>query len=465
MWKCRRCEKPVFFAERKQSMGYDWHPECLRCDECGKRLNPGQHAEHKGSPYCHVPCYGALFGPHLFGHGTHVEAHVSFGRRDSAPESPRQPDQELLARQLRAYNQYHESSRTQIHSRERNGRLILDGVLKLYWGVNKLLQFKEDDDQRPIVRKRHSQWIQPTRSEAVDSGSDSESGSRPATPAPSPARGPPRSQSVTPHALSQLTYPPVDTDSGHGTQTQTETDAETGAEVEVNGHRAAEEGVEKGQLESAEVENSDKEPPPPPPGPPPRVDSSPTDESTTEPPLRAPAKSRVIRRRPGRRMNKAKVKRRCSINGHYYNRETSVFTPPHGSALSVWVTSLVTCREMIDMVLDKYRVEDRADNFALYIVWDSGERRRLRSDEYPLLTRIASGPSEAAARLFVMDRETTAEIRSDVAQYINLTDVECTAILQKYREEEERHIQHIKDKFAEMRERIKARMRDLKVQL
>lgn len=32
-------------AERKQSLGYDWHPECLRCEECGKRLNPGQHAE------------------------------------------------------------------------------------------------------------------------------------------------------------------------------------------------------------------------------------------------------------------------------------------------------------------------------------------------------------------------------------------------------------------------------------
>lgn len=28
-----------------QSLGYDWHPECLRCEECSKRLNPGQHAE------------------------------------------------------------------------------------------------------------------------------------------------------------------------------------------------------------------------------------------------------------------------------------------------------------------------------------------------------------------------------------------------------------------------------------
>jgi len=35
----------VYLAERMQSLGYDWHPECLRCEECSKRLNPGQHAE------------------------------------------------------------------------------------------------------------------------------------------------------------------------------------------------------------------------------------------------------------------------------------------------------------------------------------------------------------------------------------------------------------------------------------
>jgi hypothetical protein len=32
-------------AERRQSIGFDWHPWCLKCEECGKRLNPGQHAE------------------------------------------------------------------------------------------------------------------------------------------------------------------------------------------------------------------------------------------------------------------------------------------------------------------------------------------------------------------------------------------------------------------------------------
>ena len=32
-------------AERKTSLGRDWHPNCLRCKECARVLTPGQHAE------------------------------------------------------------------------------------------------------------------------------------------------------------------------------------------------------------------------------------------------------------------------------------------------------------------------------------------------------------------------------------------------------------------------------------
>ncbi|CAG2066629.1 unnamed protein product [Timema podura] len=53
----------VFLAERKTSLGKDWHSACLRCEKCNKTLTPGQHAEHEGKPYCHNPCYSALFGP------------------------------------------------------------------------------------------------------------------------------------------------------------------------------------------------------------------------------------------------------------------------------------------------------------------------------------------------------------------------------------------------------------------
>lgn len=50
-------------AERKTSLGKDWHSACLRCEKCNKTLVPGGHAEHEGKPYCDKPCYSHLFGP------------------------------------------------------------------------------------------------------------------------------------------------------------------------------------------------------------------------------------------------------------------------------------------------------------------------------------------------------------------------------------------------------------------
>lgn len=65
--------------------------------------------------------------------------------------------------------------------------------------------------------------------------------------------------------------------------------------------------------------------------------------------LRKPPKngSTAIKRRSGNRRSRMKLKRRCSINGHFYNRETSFFTPPRGSQMNVWVTSLTNTKEVM----------------------------------------------------------------------------------------------------------------------
>ncbi|XP_072051639.1 cysteine-rich protein 1-like [Amphiura filiformis] len=59
---CPSCKKVVYFAERKTSLGKDWHRACLKCMACNKTLNPGAHSEHNSEPYCN-PCYKKNFGP------------------------------------------------------------------------------------------------------------------------------------------------------------------------------------------------------------------------------------------------------------------------------------------------------------------------------------------------------------------------------------------------------------------
>lgn len=182
--------------------------------------------------------------------------------------------------------------------------------------------------------------------------------------------------------------------------------------------------------------------------------------------LRKKTGSTAIKRRTGKRRSRTKLKRRCSINGHFYDRETSFFTPPYGSQTSVYVTSLVNTQEVINQMLEKYKVDSDPRNFALFVVRDNGgkrinillnrifsriyllfiEQKKLKEDDYPLLTRILLGPHEDIARLFLMDSNTTPEVSSEVAQFLNLSVAELKAILSQYGTQEEREISRIKEK-------------------
>ncbi|XP_064551173.1 serine-rich adhesin for platelets [Drosophila montana] len=838
MWKCHKCGKPVYFAERKQSLGYDWHPECLRCEECGKRLNPGQHAEHKGVPYCHVPCYGALFGPQLFGHGTRVESHKSYGVKGAQKPVAAQANGPALPRdhlesKLKVYNQFYDNKSLEIRSREVNNRLVLEGPLRVFWGVQGVIHLKEDDDQRTfIVRKRNScrtskaadescsdkeneasdsvapptttasemdplsTDISLSESMTFDSCSLNEISELPTTPEDASANTTGSGQLVNgqPNAhnddeditstdssstligsgteaitastscvsstlpskldnLEKLEWDDIDdllqverrhsekdkiygtmpvklpssssqsssesspskscTDSTSSTNTQnnqinsassptTTTNTTTSSSSDnfmtatgslttntntqntttvstsnttledyktsedatlkpmdfedfkrsvhqdyVNGansfqepnddtlkrnqpidpsrindslkfygensamsksfncehalrsidptlindtmhlrssvdssrssqrqyalqksgsafastapsreqHKPYEQGrqlFEKGinrsksgpscfvysdsdddddatlrphrlatvrrsdvprryiQIQmncypkeggrgaaNAGAGGSENESS--------RADASSvlsgavagdeltqTDELYTATAgrdaadgtetaaneaglhvnedgvvLRRPPRTgaAAIKRRSGNRRSRTKLKRRCSINGHFYNRETSFFTPPYGSQMSVWVSSLLTTQEVINLVLEKYKVDSAAENFSLFIVRDNGEQKRLKDNEYPLITRITLGPHEDVARLFLVDARKTDEISNEVAQFLNLSLPECRAILDQYDQELAREVVKVKERYAELRRRIVTRMESLKVHL
>uniref|UniRef100_A0A0A1XAW4 Ras association domain-containing protein 2 n=2 Tax=Zeugodacus cucurbitae TaxID=28588 RepID=A0A0A1XAW4_ZEUCU len=133
--------------------------------------------------------------------------------------------------------------------------------------------------------------------------------------------------------------------------------------------------------------------------------------------------------------------------------------------MSVWVTSLVTTNDVINLLLEKYKVDSAVENFSLFIIRDNGEQKRLKETDYPLLTRVMMGPHEDVARLYLVDAKKTDEISNEVAQFINLSLPECRAILERYDDELEREVTKVRDRYAELRRRIINRMESLKVHL
>ncbi|XP_060878792.1 ras association domain-containing protein 4 isoform X1 [Metopolophium dirhodum] len=470
MWKCHKCGKPVYFAERMQSLGYDWHPECLRCEECSKRLNPGQHAEHKGVPYCHVPCYGVLFGPQLYGHGTRVESHTSFGRVENKYPFGPNVERSELDEKLKMYNKYYEGRSGEIRSREVNGRPILEGALRIYWAVTDMIHLKEDDDQRiknrilrendvPLMKLQSKYVTSNSKNDQHQNGNNSLSkfNTLPNN----------LNQNVIKDDLSEflkVEREVVDDEKVCSTKADIEALVpDKNDEYSENFESQLEkETADKCLLRSRSLDDdtSDNE----------YNDESLSDhqdEFVNNVKMRRKSGSTAIKRRTGRLngKNRTKLKRRCSINGHFYNRETSFFTPPYGSQMSVWVTSLVTTPEVINLMLDKYKVDGKAYQFSLFLVFDNGERRKLLDDEYPLVVRLIQGPHEDVSRLYLMESRTTDEISCDVAQFLNFSLPECKAILAGYDAEEEKHIIAVQAKYEDMRRRIKQRMEQLKVRL
>ncbi|KFR12863.1 Ras association domain-containing protein 6, partial [Opisthocomus hoazin] len=131
---------------------------------------------------------------------------------------------------------------------------------------------------------------------------------------------------------------------------------------------------------------------------------------------------------------------RFSINGHFYNYETSVFTPAFGSETKIRINSLMRTKQVIEQLLRKFKIENSPHEFALYIIHASGEKKQLRSGDVPLLHRLLQGPSEKIAKFFLMDRD-VEEISSDVAQYIPFHLPFLESILHRINEEEEQEIQ------------------------
>ncbi|XP_049593816.1 ras association domain-containing protein 6 [Syngnathus scovelli] len=158
----------------------------------------------------------------------------------------------------------------------------------------------------------------------------------------------------------------------------------------------------------------------------------------------------LVKRRNRRGKSAAQRERerqhRFSINGHFYNYKTSIFTPSFGTATKVRITSGMTTNQVIGQLLNKFKIENGPQEFALYCVHQSGEKRKMTNRDQPLWERILQGPSDDTMKIFLMDMD-EEEVSNDVAQYLNLELPILEQVLLKLREEENKEIQMVVSKY------------------
>ncbi|XP_024294238.1 ras association domain-containing protein 2 isoform X1 [Oncorhynchus tshawytscha] len=169
--------------------------------------------------------------------------------------------------------------------------------------------------------------------------------------------------------------------------------------------------------------------------------------------LRTKSDAGVLRR--GQRRSPSDQRRlrrhRFSINGHFYNHKTAVFTPAYGSVTNVRINSCMTTPQVLRVLLNKFKIENSPDDFALYLVHTSGERVKLKRSDYPLVLRVLQGPCEQVSRIFLMEQDLGEEVTYDVAQYIKFEMPVLQSFITKLMEEEDREVQKLRSRYAYLR--------------
>ncbi|KAL5019323.1 hypothetical protein ScPMuIL_005045 [Solemya velum] len=454
--KCHRCGKPVYHAERKTSIGKNWHPNCLKCENCGKILSPGQHAEHKGLPYCNNPCYKALFGPQMMGYGSNVVSPANYrkstgimdvnsstlpperrrlhqvekngydhgtmiyeSRRtkseylDHVQISPTKPASPLitngeqeLEKRIKVINDSYKEKRSQLLSvhEEEDGSVLISGPVRIYWGVLKPIQLHDSDDvpAKPTPNWRHSVYTD----------------------------GKGLANSSIPESPKKVQSPVF----GRG------------------------------------VDDS--------------IISTPTDG--------------VVRRRNIKKFNTVAYRgdrptkwKRASINGHIYNYDTRVFIPVLGSCTSVTVTSNMSTSQVIKALLDKFKIDNSPEEYSLHMVTDGSGEKPLKDTDIPLVERISLGADESNTKIFLRDRFDTDAVESskpsiiklpvteeeeeeetphkeehlphEIEQLVILPEAVLRGIMKMFRDDEEKDVQRIKARYTVAKRRIKERLNEIKL--
>ncbi|XP_060064204.1 ras association domain-containing protein 2-like [Ylistrum balloti] len=491
---CSKCEKPVYFAERKTSLGKNWHPSCLKCEECGKILAPGAHAEHKGLPYCHRPCYAALFGPQMVGYGSNVHSPANYRKsgdhgtlyneelpsfapkmvyevqvndkqtevirrrsdvyssqtvlssiESDTPMSVPQFDSETqeLLQKIKNFNSYYEGKTRQSLSANTNSPdLVIQGPVRIYWGVFKPIQLQHCDNVPSNLHQTN--WRHSFIPGDIHQGQDNTPGNngfpRPRAEEPSPS-----TSSRVPDLL---------------------------------------ENLPKLSLEEPSS---------------PSHSSKGFDDSI----IQTPPEGVVMRRKNIKKFNTVAYRgdsrpnkwKRASINGHIYNFDTRVFTPVMGSCTSVTVDSTFSTPDVIKTLLEKFKIENQPDEYSLYLVTENAGERLLRDTDIPLLERVALGPDEVSkSKIFLRDKVATPRKSSlvqlavpdvvveeedveepvpkpeprlphEVEQLISIPEPVLRGILQKFLKDEETDIQNVRARFSVAKKRIKEEIAKIKTKM
>ncbi|XP_033644521.1 ras association domain-containing protein 2-like [Asterias rubens] len=338
-----------------------------------------------------------------------------------------------FALNLKTFNIYFSDSKLnqQLQIVQENGVYILFGMLKIYWGTQKVIRLKKEE----------LSWKRKTTRLGYDSGLDEKLMSAMGSGAKNR-----RSLTRQHESLPEFSANDGNDHDSQDDQERTQNSSDTTARRDRN----SDAGLDYWNKQAVK-RNDDK-----------RSEKGDTGEEDEE---------NTVDESFGRMGLSVTMPRKCnlqrrtmSFSGHLYNSKTAVFRPKYGTISNVRVSSRQTTSEVISMLLKKFAVENVPEEFSLFWVLQHGETHAFQPNDFPLLKRVQLGPDENVAKIFIKEKK-AGEVSPEVAQYVNLQFSELQAILRKFQEEEEKEVLKIKQRYSQYKANLQKKISLLPVEV
>lgn len=137
-----------------------------------------------------------------------------------------------------------------------------------------------------------------------------------------------------------------------------------------------------------------------------------------------------------------------------------MFVPNYGSMSSICLDNKTTCLKAIKILLEKFQIENSPDDYSLYKVYQSGDIRELRNDDFPLIQRVLMGPFHED-KLFIMEKGRNLNVNQDITNLICLPEALLKGLLDNSKKEEQKEIKLLKEKFKVYADTLKSRLKKL----
>jgi hypothetical protein len=125
-----------------------------------------------------------------------------------------------------------------------------------------------------------------------------------------------------------------------------------------------------------------------------------------------------------------------------------MFIPSYGCVSSICIENTTTCLNAIKILLDKFHISNPPEQYSLYKVYQSGDKRELNDDDLPLIQRLWMGPF-GEDKIFIMEKGRQLNMNEEMATLICLPEPLLEKLIENINQEEMKEEEEVRRKYLE----------------